>query len=117
MVAITGLAATFEYISTVTMSVAASHILSEIRAKLFRHLANLSVSFHGRHRTGDLITRVTYDVDRIREVTVSSLLPFLVNVLTLTAMVGVMLWMNGKLGCAVDLCFPMFFCALYLCTA
>lgn len=109
MVAITGLAATFEYISTVTMSLAASRILSEIRARLFRHLANLSLSFHGRHRTGDLITRVTYDVDRMREVTVSSLLPLLVNVLTLTAMVGVMLWMNWKLGCIVAVGFPVFF--------
>lgn len=109
MVAITGLAATFEYISTVTMSLAASRILAEIRAKLFSHLANLSLSFHGRHRTGDLITRVTYDVDRMREVTVSSLLPLLVNVLTLTAMVGVMLWMNWKLGCIVAVGFPVFF--------
>jgi ATP-binding cassette, subfamily B, bacterial len=112
MVAITGLAATFEYISTVTMSIAASRILSEIRGKLFGHLANLSLSFHGRHRTGDLITHVTYDVDRMREVTVSSLLPFLVNVVTLTAMVGVMLWMNWKLGCIVALGFPVFFFAV-----
>lgn len=112
MVVITGLAATFEYISTVTMSIAASRILSDIRGNLFRHLANLSVSFHGRNRTGDLITNVTYDVDRMREVTVSSLLPFLVNVFTLTAMLGVMLWMNWKLGCIVALGFPAFFLAV-----
>lgn len=109
MVVITGLAATFEYVSTVTMGVAASRILADVRGNLFRHLANLSVSFHGRNRTGDLITHVTYDVDRMREVTVSSLLPFLVNVLTLTAMLGVMLWMNWKLGCIVAVVFPVFF--------
>lgn len=112
MVVITGLAATFEYISTVTMSIAASRILLDIRTKLFGHLANLSVSFHGRHRAGDLITHVTYDVDRMREVTVSSLLPFLVNALTLTAMVGVMLWMNWRLGCIVAIGFPLFFFAV-----
>jgi ATP-binding cassette, subfamily B, bacterial len=111
MVVITGLAGTFEYISTVTMGVAASRILADIRANLFRHLANLSVSFHGRNRTGDLITHVTYDVDRMREVMVSSLLPFAVNVFTLTAMVGVMLWMNWKLGCIVAVVFPLFFLA------
>src|SRR5215469_2444993 len=109
MVVITGLAATFEYISTVTMGLAASSILADIRGSLFRHLAHLSVSFHGRNRTGDLITNVTYDVDRMREVTVSSLLPFLVNVLTLIAMLGVMLWMNWKLGCIVAVVFPVFF--------
>jgi ATP-binding cassette subfamily B protein len=112
MVVITGLAATFEYVSTVTMGVAASRVLADIRGHLFRHLANLSVSFHGRNRTGDLITHVTYDVDRMREVTVSSLLPFLVNVLTLTAMLGVMLWMNWKLGCLVAIVFPVFFLAV-----
>src|SRR5229473_4127881 len=112
MVVITGLAATLEYVSTVTMGVAASRILADIRGHLFRHLAHLSVSFHGRNRTGDLITHVTYDVDRMREVTVSSLLPFLVNVLTLTAMLGVMLWMNWKLGCLVALGFPVFFFAV-----
>jgi ATP-binding cassette, subfamily B, bacterial len=112
MVVITGLAATLEYVSTVTMGVAASRILADIRGHLFRHLAHLSVSFHGRNRTGDLITNVTYDVDRMREVTVSSLLPFLVNVLTLTAMLGVMVWMNWKLGCIVAVVFPVFFLAV-----
>jgi ATP-binding cassette subfamily B protein len=109
MIALTGLAATFEYLSTVAMGVAASRILADIRGKLFRHLANLSISFHGRNRTGDLVTHVTYDVDRMREVIVSSLLPFLTNVLTLIAMVGVMFWMNWTLGCIVAVAFPVFF--------
>src|SRR5258708_4557805 len=92
MVVITGLAVTFEYVSTVTMGLAASRILADIRGHLFTH--------------------VTYDVDRMREVTVSSLLPFLVNVLTLIAMLGVMLWMNWKLGCIVAVVFPVFFLAV-----
>src|SRR6516225_828232 len=113
MVVITGLAATFEYVSTVTMGVAASRILADIRGNLFRHLADLSVSFHGRNRTGDLITHVTYDVDRMREVTVSSVLPFATNTLTLAAMVVIMFWMNWQLGCIVLLAFPLFFVAVY----
>jgi ATP-binding cassette subfamily B protein len=113
MIAITALAGTFDYASSVSMARAASQILAEIRGRLFRHLANLSVSFHGRNKTGDLITHVTYDIDRMREVTVSSLLPFLTNTLTLTAMVVVMLWMNWQLGCLVLVAFPLFFAAVY----
>jgi ATP-binding cassette, subfamily B, bacterial len=109
MIVFTGLAATFEYLSTVAMGVAASRILADIRGKLFQHLANLSVSFHGRNRTGDLVTHVTYDVDRMREVIISALLPLLTNLLTLTAMVGVMFWMNWLLGCIVAVAFPVFF--------
>lgn len=113
MIVITALAGTFDYASSVSMARAASRILAEIRGRLFRHLANLSVSFHSRNKTGDLITHVTYDIDRLREVTVSSVLPFVTNTLTLTAMVAVMFWMNWQMGCVVLVAFPLFFLAVY----
>ncbi len=113
MISITGLAGTFDYASSVSMARAASRILAEIRDRLFRHLANLSISFHGRNKTGDLTTHVTYDIDRMREVTVSSVLPFITNTLTLSAMLGVMFWMNWQLGCIVVIAFPVFFWAVY----
>lgn len=113
MIAITALAGAFDYASSVSMARAASRILAEIRGRLFRHLANLSISFHGRNKTGDLITHVTYDIDRMREVTVSSVLPFVTNTLTLGAMAVVMCWMNWQLGCIVLVAFPLFFLAVY----
>src|SRR6516162_1840475 len=113
IIAINGLAGTFDYASSVSLAHAASRILAEIRGRLFRHLASLSISFHGRNRTGDLITHVTYDIDRMREVTVSSVLPFATNTLTLAAMVVIMFWMNWQLGCIVLLAFPLFFVAVY----
>jgi ATP-binding cassette subfamily B protein len=113
MIAITGLAGTFDYASSISMAHAASRILAEIRGRLFRHLANLSISFHGRNKTGELTTHVTYDIDRMREVTVSSVLPFVTNTLTLSAMVAVMFWMNWQLGCIVIVAFPIFFWAVY----
>ena len=109
LVAITGLAGTSEYASSVWMSLAASQVLAGIRSRLFRHLASLSISFHGRNRTGDLITHVTYDIDRMREVTVSAVLPFVTNMLTLVAMAIVMFWMNWRLGLVVLVAFPLFF--------
>jgi ATP-binding cassette, subfamily B, bacterial len=112
LVAITGLAGTTEYASSVWMSLAASRILAGIRSRLFRHLASLSLSFHGRNRTGDLITHVTYDIDRMREVTVSAVLPFVTNTLTLVAMAVVMFWMNWRLGLVVLVAFPLFFLSI-----
>src|SRR6516164_5097038 len=53
MIAMTGLAATFEYLSTISMGTAASRILARVRRKLFQHLENLPVSFHSRNKTGD----------------------------------------------------------------
>jgi len=117
MIAFTGLAATFEYLSTVSMGAAASRILAQIRTKLFLHLANLSISFHGRNKTGDLITHVTYDIDRMRDVTVNSVLPFFTNLFTLSAMIAAMFWMNRRLGLIVVFAFPVFFLVVYRLTA
>ncbi|HAG85708.1 MAG TPA: protein tyrosine phosphatase, partial [Cyanobacteria bacterium UBA12227] len=72
------------------------------------HLQRLSLSFHNQAKTGDLITRVTYDTDRLREVTVTAALPLVVNTLTLIGMVGVMFWLNGELALIAIAVFPLF---------
>jgi ATP-binding cassette subfamily B protein len=113
MIAMTGLAATFEYLSTISMGTAASRILARVRRKLFQHLENLPVSFHSRNKTGDLITHVTYDIDRMRDVTVNAILPFFTNIFTLSAMVVAMFWMNWRLGWVVVVAFPVFFLVVY----
>ncbi len=108
IVAIAGLCAAADYYSAVLLARAASRIMTRIRGNLFTHLANLSLSFHGRNRTGDLIARVTSDVDRLREAIVTAALPLAANLATLLAMLGVMFWMNWRLGTIAVLAFPLF---------
>jgi ATP-binding cassette subfamily B protein len=112
LVVIAAMAALTEYASASSMSLAVSRILGELRARAFRHLSNLSISFHERSQTGDLITRITYDIDRLREVSVNALLPLLTNTLTLSAMLAVMFWMNWRLGLIVLLAVPLFVFAI-----
>jgi ATP-binding cassette subfamily B protein len=106
------LGAVADYASTVVLSLAASNIVTEIRDRLFLHLEKMPLSFHRRHKTGDLITRVIFDTDRLREVIVTAILPFLTTLLTLVAMVAVMLWMNWKLALIAILAFPAFWGAV-----
>ena len=108
IVGATGLRSAAAYISLVGMSLAASRIITEIRAKLYAHLQRLSLSFHYRARSGDLITRITSDVDRLRDVTVSAALPLLVNTFTLIGMVGVMFWIDWELALIALTVFPLF---------
>jgi ATP-binding cassette, subfamily B, bacterial len=108
IVAIAGLRAGCAYISTIGMALAATHIMTEIRGTLYSHLQRLSLSFHSKAKSGDLITRVTYDVERIREATVTAALPLFTNVFTLTGMMGVMLWMNWELAIIAIAVFPLF---------
>ncbi len=107
-VLIAGLAAVSDYYSTILMTRAVSRIMSRIRSRLFIHLANLSLSFHARNRTGDLMARVTSDVDRLREVIVTAALPLVTNGASLLSMLGVMFWVNWHLGSVAVLAIPVF---------
>jgi ATP-binding cassette subfamily B protein len=99
---------TMAYISTAGMAVAATKVLSEIRANLYSHIQSLSLSFHNKAKTGDLITRVTYDIERLREVTVVAALPLVTNTLTMVGMLGVMMWLNMQLALIAVAIFPVF---------
>ncbi|NJK37262.1 MAG: ABC transporter ATP-binding protein [Oscillatoriales cyanobacterium RM1_1_9] len=108
IVVIAGLRGTMAYFSTAGMAVAATRVMAEVRANLYTHLQSLSLSFHYKAKTGDLITRVTYDVERLREVTVVAALPLLTNLLTMIGMMGVMFYMNLELALMALMIFPLF---------
>jgi ATP-binding cassette, subfamily B, bacterial len=108
LVIIALLRGTMAYVSTAGMAVAATKILSEIRANLYSHIQSLSLSFHNKAKTGDLITRVTYDIERLREVTVVAALPLVTNTLTMVGMLGVMMWLNMQLAFIAVAIFPVF---------
>ncbi len=103
----TALKAGASYMSLVSLSIASSRIIAQIRAKLYGHLQRLSLSFHSKARNGDLITRIINDIDRLREVTITAAVPLVVNTLTLVSMVGVMFWMNAQLAFIGLLVFPL----------
>jgi ATP-binding cassette subfamily B protein len=108
MILVAGLAALTEYSGMVLMNLAAARILAGVRARLFLHLIHLPVAFHDRHRTGDLITRVTFDIDRLRDVLVTAVLPFVTTLFTLLAMLCVMFWMEWRLALLALAAFPLF---------
>jgi ATP-binding cassette, subfamily B, bacterial len=86
------------YYSTVGMAIAATHVMSDIRTELYDHIQRLSLAFHNRTKSGDLITRVTYDIERLREVMVIAALPLVAHFLTLFGMMGVMFFLNRDLA-------------------
>jgi ATP-binding cassette subfamily B protein len=108
IIAITGFAAAAEYLGTVWLNRAACRIVADIRNRLFDHLIHLPVSFFQGHRTGDLLTRVTFDIDRMRDVLVTALLPLITTAFGLTAMMAVMLWMDWRLALVAIVTFPLF---------
>ena len=97
------------YFSTVGLALAGNRVLTEVRNELYQHLLRLSLSYHTRARSGDLITRLTSDVGRLREVAVTAILPLLVHFLTLIGMLGLMFWLNWQLALIGLASFPILF--------
>ncbi len=71
-------------------------VTHDLRRTLYSHIQRLSLAFHDQKRTGDLISRVTSDIDAIQSFVTSGLLSACINALTLAGMVGVMLYINWR---------------------
>ena len=85
-------------------------VTHDLRRLMYTQVQRLSLAFHDQQPTGDLISRVTVDIDAIQTFIVSGLLGILVNVVTLVGMVVVMLYINWQFALiALSVVPPLFF--------
>ena len=108
-VAAVGLRAGASYAMTVCFALAGNRVLTRVRAQVYAHLNALSMDFHDRRRTGDLVSRVTGDVGRLQDATVTALLPLTGNIITLVGMLAVIAVLDWALALMVLAIFPLFF--------
>lgn len=108
LVTFTGLRALAAYWNSVGFAIVGTRVLTSVRARLFRHLHLLPLSFHNRARSGDLVVRVISDVGMLQDVTVTALLPLVARLLILAGMVGVMFWMHWQLALLALALLPLF---------
>src|SRR5438552_18199951 len=88
-------------------------VMHDLRRVLYSHIQRLSLSFHDQKRTGDLISRVTSDIDAVQSLISTVLLGLVVNVLTLVGMMLVMLYFNWAFTLIVLLVAPGMFLLVY----
>jgi ATP-binding cassette, subfamily B, bacterial len=88
-----GISAYVEKYLTTSVSQWVAH---DMRLLLYQRIQRLSLAEHGKSRAGDLITRVTKDIDAIQDFIDTALLGIVVNIATLIGMVGIMLYVNWR---------------------
>jgi len=96
-VVITALRAMADYANTVGFSLIGNRVLMQVRNELYLHLQSLSLAFHSSARTGDLTVRVINDINMLKDVLVTAILPLLASILILVGMWGVMFWLQSQL--------------------
>ncbi len=88
----------FNYIRVNIMAQVGQSIIYDIRARIFEHLQQLSLSFYSRYSVGRIISRVINDVSILRDFVIWTLLAVARDLFTLIGIVVTMLIMNWKLS-------------------
>lgn len=92
------LSAVFDFGSDYLMNSAGQRVVSRIRGALFSHLQRLSIGFHDRQRVGDLVGRLTVDIDRTQNMLVAIFDTLIPNVVMLVGLAVVMLVVDPTFG-------------------
>jgi ABC-type multidrug transport system fused ATPase/permease subunit len=93
-----------EYFSDLWLQSAGERIAHRLRTAVYSHLQRLSLRFHQSRQKGDLVTRVTGDVDSIGDLFAQSLGSMAQSGLLLVGMIAVTLFLDPLLAavsCAV----------------
>lgn len=85
----------------------------DLRLSIYAHIQRLSLAFHDQKRTGDLISRVTDDIEAIQSFIMNGLLGVLINVMTLAGMIGVMFYLNWQFTLIALSVVPVLFAMVY----
>jgi subfamily B ATP-binding cassette protein MsbA len=68
----------------------------DLSLRVYDHLERLSFSYYDKHQTGQLLSTITDDVATVQDFVSSSVLSILMDVVTISGMLGVMFWLDWK---------------------
>jgi len=88
-------------------------VMHDLRRTLYHHIQRLSLTYHDQKRTGDLISRVTSDIDAIQDFISQVLLGMVVNTLTLVGMLAVMFYLDWRFTLIALSVAPFLFIVVY----
>jgi ATP-binding cassette, subfamily B, multidrug efflux pump len=80
------------------MQLTGQRVIHDLRETIFDHLLRLEARFFDRNPVGRLMTRVLHDVEAVSEAFTSGLFAVVADIVTLTGVVAVMLWIDWRLA-------------------
>ncbi|MGZ8269739.1 MAG: lipid A export permease/ATP-binding protein MsbA [Methylophilus sp.] len=107
-----GIRAIAGFASVYSLRVIARRVVEELRIQAFEKLMYLPVSFFDASSTGLLVSKLTYDVERLSTVTTRTALNVARDVLTVIGLIGYMIYLDWRLTLVFALVTPLM--AMYL---
>jgi ATP-binding cassette, subfamily B, bacterial len=113
VVVIAVMGAISSYVESVSMTTVGQWVTHDLRSTLYHHIQRLSLSYHDRSQTGDLISRVTSDIDTIQGFITSTLTDVILDILTLVSMLAVMTYIDWRFTAIALSVAPFMFIFVY----
>ena len=102
----------FQFVQAYWSEAASQGVAYDLRQTLYTKLQNLSFSYHDQAQTGQLMTRVTSDVETVRQFVGVGFLQFLSAIVMLVGSAAILLWVDWKLALAALSVIPFIFLVL-----
>jgi len=97
----------FQVIANWIMAGISQRALKQIRGDLFEHLQRLSLSFFDRNPAGELMSRLTNDIDAINQAVSQNVIALLASVLSMGGIVVAMFLLDARLALVSLLVVPL----------
>ena len=91
----------------------AKRVGHELRHMLYHHVQRLSLSFYEQRQTGDMVVRLTSDIDATEDLISSAALGIVLNIVTLAGMMGVMFYLDWRFSLIGLSVAPFLFVVVY----
>jgi len=95
------------YGQTVLMAFVGQRIIADLQTKLFGHVIRFDLAFFHDTASGELVSRMTNDINLMRNAVANTLTGLIKDSLSLVFLVGVMFWMDWKLALLAFVIFPI----------
>jgi ABC-type multidrug transport system fused ATPase/permease subunit len=102
------------FLRTFFLHVAGQHLLHELRVRLYDHFQRLSLTYYDNRQTGDLMSRMTGDVEQIENIMVHGLDVFLQGLLGMFIAFGYMYGYHPRLALLVLIPVPVLAVSIFL---
>jgi len=101
------------YWYTRSLGIVGQRFVFDLRCRLFAHMQRLSLRFHDTQRRGDLITRLTSDIQAIQDLISNGLIVLGSNAFLLIGMLVLMFWLNWQFAFVALAVAPLLFWTVF----
>lgn len=98
VIALVALRGVTGYVSDYCMAWVSGRVVMSMRRQIFSHLMGMPVSYHNRHSSGSLLTKITYDSERVASASSDTLVSLVRNSASVIALMVLMVWNSWQLS-------------------